>query len=97
MPSSTEKGLGNNTVARAGAGGQCQIVQEQRTADLGDEGVVDIGDAEQEIGRALQQTHVDIGHDGQRGNNGRMAVDGHDVPCPACHLEDAGKLAVIAL
>ena len=75
---------------------QRQIGQQQRVTDVGDEGVVDIGDTEQKVGRALEQSRIDIGHDRHAGNDGRPAADRHDVPSPARDL-DAGQNAIAAL
>ena len=59
--------------------------------------LVDIGDAEEKIGRALQETHIDVGHNGQRSDDGGLAVHGYDVTGPARYLYGTGKLAIIAL
>ena len=92
-----DKGLGHDGASLRGFGSQRKIAQEQRAADLGDEGVVDILDVDKEVGRPLEKTRVDIGHDGHGSDQGGTAFDRYDMSGPACGLPPAGQDAVIAL
>ena len=50
---------------------------------VGHEVFVDIGDTEQEVGCALKETHVDIGHHGHASDDGGASIHRNDVPGPA--------------
>ena len=92
-----DKGLGHDGARLRGFGSQRKIAQEQRAADLGDEGIVDILDVDEEVGRPFEQTRVDIGHDGHGSDQGGTALDRYHMSGPACGLTPAGQDAVIAL
>ena len=73
---------------RHGAGRpQRQIAEKQRAAKLVDERVVDVLDADQEVGRPFRQADVGVRRDRDRGDDSRLAVDGKDVAVPLGELE----------
>ena len=49
------------------------------------------------LGGSLEETHVDVRHDGHGGDHGRAAVHRHDVPSPARCLSSAGENFIVRL
>src|SRR5262245_29078094 len=64
--------------------------------DVGNKGLVDVSDAEQKVGRALEQCWVDVRHDSYAGDDSGFAVNRDDVPGPARDL-NADEHAITAL
>ena len=86
--------LGKRSVDSSRALRQLEVRNQKRARKIGDEVVIDVDNADEEIRRPGSEAHVGVRSDRDHRNEGRLAAKVEDVPAPFGEIQDLGELIV---